>query len=252
VSLWLSLLILSFLSGSIPFGLLIARARGVDIRRHGSGNIGATNVWRVLGRGPGLLCFALDVLKGLAPTLGAAWTTGLLGPRALPGPIDARSAWLWLVVMALAILGHMFSPWVGFRGGKGVATGLGALLGVWPFLTAPALDHHRQVVALCQCCLVRGGGGAAHPGLALVAAGLRPGRCVALRAQHGGAGAAGHCQAPREPAAPDPRDRESDRPARPRRAPRITRRGPARRNLGNLRGACRSANAAAASPRCPR
>jgi glycerol-3-phosphate acyltransferase PlsY len=139
VPLWLSLLILSFLSGSIPFGLLIALARGVDIRRHGSGNIGATNVWRVLGRGPGLLCFALDVLKGLAPTLGAAWTTGLLGPRALPGPIDARSAWLWLAVMALAILGHMFSPWVGFRGGKGVATGLGALLGVWPFLTVPAL-----------------------------------------------------------------------------------------------------------------
>lgn len=136
---WFFLLLLAFLAGSIPFGLLIARARGVDIRKHGSGNIGATNVWRVLGRGPGLLCFALDVLKGLLPALGAGWWMGLLTAGPTPGPIDARDAWLWLGVMAMAMFGHMYSPWVNFRGGKGVATGLGAMLGLWPFLTVPAL-----------------------------------------------------------------------------------------------------------------
>lgn len=126
---------IAFLCGSIPFGLLIARAHGIDIRAHGSGNIGATNVWRVLGRRPGLTCFALDVAKGLAPTLGAGIAAGLVGQWI----VEPRLAWLWLAVAASAILGHMFSPWIGFRGGKGVATGLGALLGVFPLLTWPAL-----------------------------------------------------------------------------------------------------------------
>jgi glycerol-3-phosphate acyltransferase PlsY len=126
---------LAFLSGSIPFGLLIARAKGVNIREHGSGNIGATNVWRVLGRGPGLTCFALDVAKGLIPTLGAGLAAGLSGDPALP----PGEAWLWLACAAAAILGHMFSPWIGFKGGKGVATGFGALLGIYPLLTWPAL-----------------------------------------------------------------------------------------------------------------
>ncbi|MCC7387702.1 MAG: glycerol-3-phosphate 1-O-acyltransferase PlsY [Phycisphaerales bacterium] len=126
---------LAFLSGSVPFGLLIARAKGVNIREHGSGNIGATNVWRVLGRGPGLACFALDVLKGLLPTLGAGLASGLVGR---PDP-PAREALLWVACAAAAILGHMFSPWIGFKGGKGVATGFGALLGIYPLLTWPAL-----------------------------------------------------------------------------------------------------------------
>lgn len=126
---------MAFLLGSIPTGLLIARAGGVDIRAHGSGNIGATNVWRVMGRGPGMLCFALDALKGLAPTLGAGLASGLAGALAPP---PTQSA-LWLAVAGSAILGHMHSPWIGFRGGKGVATGLGALLGVYPLLTWPAI-----------------------------------------------------------------------------------------------------------------
>lgn len=126
---------LGFLSGSIPFGLLIARARGVNIRDHGSGNIGATNVWRVLGRGPGLTCFVLDVAKGLAPTLGAGLASGVAGQVRIP----PAEAWLWLATAAAAMLGHMFSPWIGFKGGKGVATGFGALLGVFPLLTWPAL-----------------------------------------------------------------------------------------------------------------
>ncbi len=132
---WHLLIPVAFLCGSIPFGLLIGRARGIDIRKHGSGNIGATNVWRVLGRGPGMTCFLLDVLKGLAPTIAAGWWAGLLSPRIPP----AEQGWLWLAVMGASILGHMFTPFADFRGGKGVATGLGALLGVFPFLTLPAL-----------------------------------------------------------------------------------------------------------------
>ena len=132
---WLVLIPLAFLSGSIPFGLVIARAHGVNIRGHGSGNIGATNVWRVLGRGPGLACFVLDVAKGLVPTLAAGAYTGLLGAPM----VEPREGWLWLGVMGAAILGHMFSPFAGFKGGKGVATGLGAMLGVYPLLTLPAL-----------------------------------------------------------------------------------------------------------------
>lgn len=122
---------IGFLCGSIPFGLLIGRWHGIDIREHGSKNIGATNVLRVLGRRAGSLCFLLDVSKGLAPTLAAGILAGLVGRL----DIDTGRAWLWLAAMACPVLGHMFSPWVRFRGGKGVATGLGSLLGVFPVLT---------------------------------------------------------------------------------------------------------------------
>ncbi|MBX3365055.1 MAG: glycerol-3-phosphate 1-O-acyltransferase PlsY [Phycisphaeraceae bacterium] len=132
---WPIAIAVAFLAGSIPVGLILARTRGIDIRRHGSKNIGATNVARVLGLRLGLLCFGLDVLKGLLPTLVAGFAAGLVGRIALP----SEEAWWWLGVMAAAIMGHMFSPWVGFRGGKGVATGLGALLGVFPALAAPGL-----------------------------------------------------------------------------------------------------------------
>ena len=122
----------AYLVGSIPFGYLIARSRGVNILKEGSGNIGATNVRRVLGRGPGNLCFALDVLKGLVPTIVAGLVLGTLGN--LDAPTD--DVWLWLLTPVLAVVGHMASPWLGFRGGKGVATGLGALLGVFWVLSA--------------------------------------------------------------------------------------------------------------------
>lgn len=132
---WLIAAAAAFLVGSIPFGYIIARSKGVDIRAHGSGNIGATNVLRVLGRGPGLLCFALDILKGLAPTLAA----GIYHNAAARFDVAEQDAWLWLLVMVAPVLGHMFTPWLGFRGGKGVATGLGSLVAVFPVLTAPAL-----------------------------------------------------------------------------------------------------------------
>lgn len=124
-----------FLSGSIPTGLLIGRARGIDIRQHGSGNIGATNVTRVLGKGPGALCFAIDLAKGLIPTVIAGWALGALGQLRMPPGV----AWMWLAAMLAPVLGHIFCPWLKFKGGKGVATGLGVLLGVFPALSVPAL-----------------------------------------------------------------------------------------------------------------
>ncbi len=131
---WLAAIALGFLAGSIPSGLLIARARGIDIRKHGSGNIGATNVGRVLGAKGWLQCFSADLLKGFVPTLAAGMLGGLVGRIHMP--LD-QAMW-WLGVMLAPILGHMFCPWLGFRGGKGVATGLGCVLGVFPILTIAA------------------------------------------------------------------------------------------------------------------
>jgi acyl-phosphate glycerol 3-phosphate acyltransferase len=121
------LLLISYLCGAIPFGYLVARARGVDILRHGSGNIGATNVGRVLGRRWGLLVFLLDFGKGVAPTLFAARVLASFPPNVLP--VAAGIA---------AFLGHLFPVYLGFRGGKGVATGGGvvAVLLPIPFLAA--------------------------------------------------------------------------------------------------------------------
>ncbi|KAA0217411.1 MAG: glycerol-3-phosphate acyltransferase [Leptolyngbya sp. PLA3] len=121
--------------GSIPFGVIIGRCRGVDIRAAGSHNIGATNVGRLLGFRYFLLCFFLDMLKGLVPTLSIGYVAGTLGRFELP-PAHAFGL---LAVMIAPVLGHMFSPFVGFRGGKGVATGVGALLGIYPIMTLPAV-----------------------------------------------------------------------------------------------------------------
>lgn len=132
---WTIAIALGFLAGSIPTGLIIGRAHGIDIRAHGSGNIGATNVGRVLGPRAWLLCFIGDFLKGFAPTFVAGWLAGLVGRMDLA----PDQAWPWLTLVLAPVLGHMFSPWLGFRGGKGVATGLGAILGVFPALTIPGL-----------------------------------------------------------------------------------------------------------------
>lgn len=108
------LVLLGYLSGSIPFGLLLVRAaRGVDVREQGSGNIGATNVARVAGKGLGALVLVLDALKGALPVLLA---------RAVDGTEQVPA----LVGLA-AFAGHVAPPWLGFRGGKGVATALGVL-----------------------------------------------------------------------------------------------------------------------------
>ena len=103
--------------GSIPNGFLVARTKGIDIREHGSKNIGATNVLRVLGKGPGYTVFALDALKGVAAVLLGRFLTG-----AHPDQLGE------IIASISCILGHSYTPWLGFKGGKGVATTAGVLL----------------------------------------------------------------------------------------------------------------------------
>ncbi|MEE9404728.1 MAG: glycerol-3-phosphate 1-O-acyltransferase PlsY [Algisphaera sp.] len=126
---WLFGLLAAFLSGSIPFAVLIGHAKGINIRQHGSGNPGATNLGRAVGKKWGLFCFVLDVLKGLLPVL-------LFG-RLIELGVSASPAMQWVSVAVAAVAGHIFSPWLGFKGGKGVATGLGATLGLFPIVTLP-------------------------------------------------------------------------------------------------------------------
>ena len=118
--------ICGYLFGSCPNGYLIARTRGVDIRKHGSGNIGATNVLRVLGKKWGYLVFALDCIKGLVAVRVAFALAAYLH---IP---PAQQDIVGVVGALTCILGHSFPIWLRFRGGKGVATSAGALLGLMP------------------------------------------------------------------------------------------------------------------------
>ncbi len=123
----------AYLLGSVPFGLLIAGAHGKDLRSIGSGNIGATNVARALGRKWAYVCFALDVLKGAVPML----ATLPLTTQSQAGKTVVL--WLWLAVGCAAILGHIFPIYLKFKGGKGVSTSFGVALGLWPYFTICAL-----------------------------------------------------------------------------------------------------------------
>jgi acyl phosphate:glycerol-3-phosphate acyltransferase len=129
---WTSWLLAAYLLGSIPFGLILGKIKGVDIRAHGSGNLGATNVGRVLGKKLGITCFSLDVLKGLLPTLSFGLYANFTTPNAHMGLAGALS---WIAIGAAAIVGHVLPIYLKFKGGKGVATGLGAVLGLWPVMT---------------------------------------------------------------------------------------------------------------------
>ncbi len=131
---WWMFIPVAFLAGSIPFGYLIGKVNGVDIRTVGSGNIGATNLGRALGKGFFYACFFLDMTKGMMPTLIAGHFMGTLGTMR----VETTDAFWWLAVMVAAVLGHMFTPWLGFKGGKGVATALGAMVGILPAMALPA------------------------------------------------------------------------------------------------------------------
>lgn len=134
--------IFAFLLGSIPFGLIIARSKGINIREHGSGNIGATNVLRVVGKKYGISCLLLDALKGFIPVLLGISVIGFSGMHnplhiAALGPFSQEfpmlTAQMFQVLTGLcAILGHNYSPWVNFRGGKGIATSAGVLIALMP------------------------------------------------------------------------------------------------------------------------
>ncbi|MCW5765888.1 MAG: glycerol-3-phosphate 1-O-acyltransferase PlsY [Phycisphaeraceae bacterium] len=128
-------LLATYLLGSIPFGLLIALAKGIDVRRHGSTNIGSANVGRTLGRKYGVLTFLLDGAKGFVPVFVSGWVMGTINRPDTPPAM----AWAWLAFGVAAILGHIFPVWLKFKGGKGVATGFGAVLAVFPILGIPAI-----------------------------------------------------------------------------------------------------------------
>ena len=120
---WLLIAVASYLLGSIPFGFIAGRICGIDIRTKGSGNIGATNVLRVLGKKWGYVVFFLDFLKGILPVLVAlAWGRSIgVNPASAPGALAALCA----------LLGHSFPVWLGFKGGKGIASSAGVIVGLF-------------------------------------------------------------------------------------------------------------------------
>ena len=136
-TLWLAVVaaLVGYLVGSISPAALIARARGIDLRTLGSGNPGATNAGRVMGRGVGVVVGLLDVLKGLVPTLVFGWIAGV---------------GVAMVAGLAAVLGHCTSPWLKGRGGKGVATSFGAILGVSPLWGLWALAAFLVVFGLTR------------------------------------------------------------------------------------------------------
>ncbi|MCC6352407.1 MAG: glycerol-3-phosphate 1-O-acyltransferase PlsY [Verrucomicrobiae bacterium] len=141
----------AFLVGSVPWGYVVGRAKGVDVRRHGSGNIGATNVGRVLGKGWGGLVLLLDALKGVGGVLGVDWLVGRMAPGILDGV-----EWRGIVFGVGAVLGHNFCPWLGWRGGKGIATSAGVLLAalpgafLWAFGTWLVVFAASRIVSLAS------------------------------------------------------------------------------------------------------
>jgi glycerol-3-phosphate acyltransferase PlsY len=121
------LYISAYFLGAIPFAVLLGRIKGIDILKAGSGNPGMTNVWRNLGPGFGIACFALDILKGLLPTVAARC---LIHDRI--GPFDPQ--FLWFTVGCAALVGHSCSIFLGFKGGKAVSASLGTILGASPIV----------------------------------------------------------------------------------------------------------------------
>jgi glycerol-3-phosphate acyltransferase PlsY len=132
----IAILLLSYLLGSIPSGLLISKSQGLDIREHGSKNIGATNVWRVMGKKWGILAFFCDTLKGWLAVVVGFWLATKWGfevplPRGKVA-VHHLKEYAGIVAAIGCILGHNFPVWLRFKGGKGVATSLGVIIGMMP------------------------------------------------------------------------------------------------------------------------
>lgn len=130
----LGLLILAYFIGSIPTGYLVGRSAGIDIREHGSGSTGAANVWRTIGKGKGIFVFGVDLIKG-ATTILLIESANELKPianalltKSFEMNIQLPNEWIVISSALLVILGHSYSCWIDFKGGKSVATGLGILL----------------------------------------------------------------------------------------------------------------------------
>jgi glycerol-3-phosphate acyltransferase PlsY len=135
----------AYLLGSIPFGVLVAKAKGVDIRASGSGNIGATNAMRVLGKPAGLLVLILDALKGYAAV---AWLPVVLS-KCLGSPPTAPGV-LPVLAGIGAVLGHIYTCWLRFKGGKGIATSAGVYLALAPWAVLIAMVVFLVAVALTR------------------------------------------------------------------------------------------------------
>jgi glycerol-3-phosphate acyltransferase PlsY len=136
IGIWIGCAFVSYLLGSIPTGFVWGKARGIDIRTVGSGNIGATNVLRTLGKGPGIAVLVIDALKGFVPVFFA--------PRIFT---DLDRATLQIVCCVAVIAGHNWTCWLKFKGGKGVATSAGALLAMLPVPLAFAVGAWGVVFA---------------------------------------------------------------------------------------------------------
>ena len=117
--------LVAYLVGATPFGVLTGKMKGIDIREHGSGNIGATNVLRVLGKPVGITVLVLDVMKGLIPVIVAK--------------LVSDSSLIHIATAMAAILGHNYTFWLGFKGGKGIATTGGAILPIMPWALIAAV-----------------------------------------------------------------------------------------------------------------
>ena len=144
-----TIMVLSFFIGSFPTGYLVAKSKGIDIKSVGSGNIGATNVTRAMGKGWGVLVLLVDALKGLLPVIFV---------RIHFSTLPEQHLYALMVVTGMAsVLGHVFTPFLKFKGGKGVATTLGVILGINPlaglvliivWLTAFLITHVSSIGAL--------------------------------------------------------------------------------------------------------
>jgi len=149
----ITLILICYLVGAIPFGLLIGRIVGADVRREGSGNIGATNVGRVLGKKLGILTLVCDVGKGFLPL----WAVASLLPD------TSGREWLVMACGLATVVGHMFPLYLKFKGGKGVATALGVFLFISPgsilislfvFVAAVAASGYVSVGSLVATALI--------------------------------------------------------------------------------------------------
>lgn len=173
----------AYFLGAIPFGYLVGRLHGLDIRTQGSGNIGATNVFRVVGKAWGIAVFALDFAKGLVAVL--------VAPRILSAMTPEANAEVLAVTCAVAaVAGHNWTVFLGFRGGKGIATSAGALVGIAPgpvgigilaWVTVLLVTRYVSVASIAAACaLVTAGWLWRRPGALLVPIALSILGCLAV------------------------------------------------------------------------
>ncbi len=136
------LFIASYILGAIPSGYIIGRLKGIDIRKHGSGNPGTANVYRTLGKLPGIMTFTVDFLKGFVPAMVA------MHYFYIEGSMDFSKGHWWIPVMAgaLAIIGHIWTVFLNFHGGKGVATSAGVFMALLPIPTVGAFITFGLIV----------------------------------------------------------------------------------------------------------